>query len=627
VIPVKRRIESWSLRAKLWLSLGGLFFILLVGSAVSAVVLTHFSQELQRLLRENYDSEVFCDQMIDALDRLDAFARQQTWNEAPEPIDAAVYTRQFEDNLNSQLHNVSLPGELEKSRYLAVQWHSYQQDYRLLSSLDGPGRQRLYLSSLLPIYHGARSNARQIAVLNMNNLVSADGRIRTRMIEARNILLILVGAGAALAIVVLGAIGTTVLEPLRDLIRSARQIGAGDLNMTVSVRTQDEVGQLAEAFNTMAADLRAYRQIDHDRLSRAQGTTQMAIDSLPDAVIVLSLDGIIEISNRTAFTHFGADPGKRVEELGLEWLATIFERVVRGLGPADPRGYSTAIQLFDDGHERFLLPRGVPMINPAGCAVGVTIILADVTNLRRADEFKSGLVSTVSHELRTPLTSIRMSAMLLADEILGPLTPQQRKLVHAARDEAERLYRIIESLLEFSRAQASAAKPLLRPASVKTIVAGAMAPLATGFAEKGIDVTVDVHEAPEILADANCAISAISNLLSNALKFTPAGGRVSIAAQASGEHVSITVADTGPGVPPEYAERIFERFFRIPGREAVPGSGLGLAIARELIQANGGSLVCRSAPGGGTSFELKLPAAEIAAAAPCAIATETVGAS
>ena len=162
--------------------------------------------------------------------------------------------------------------------------------------------------------------------------------------------------------------------------------------------------------------------------------------------------------------------------------------------------------------------------------VGVVIILVDVTRLRQADEFKSSLVSTVSHELRTPLTAIRMSTSMLSEETLGPLSPKQRKLVEAARDETERLYRIIENLLDFSRAQIGAAKLRFGDVEASALISDALAPLVMGFEEKKIRVDVRIRGQAVARADRILAASVLTNLLSNALKFTPPGGNVRISA-------------------------------------------------------------------------------------------------
>jgi signal transduction histidine kinase len=606
---VTKLLSRFSLRTKLWLGLGGLFFILLVGSGISAGVLSRFGRELQRLLRENYDSEVFCDAMTEALDRLDASARQIAWNEAGPTVDVQAEMRQFEENLGKQIRNVSLPGEIDETMQLASEWRTYRGAYESFADAGAGQRPALYVRSLAPAYQQTRASARRIAAMNMNNVVSADGRVRLRSAEARNVLLVLVGAGALLAVAVLAAAGATVLRPLRDLTRSVGRVGAGELDLAVPVRSNDEVGQLAQAFNAMAARLREYRKIDHERLLRAQSTTQLAIDSLPDAVLVSSPAGVVEIVNSAAREHLHAEPGRNLADLGFDWLAALHRGALSGKEP-ESRGYISAVQLFQNGQEKFLLPRGVPMLHD-GAVVGVAIILVDITRLRQADEFKSGLVSTVSHELRTPLTAMRMSTILLADETLGPLTPGQRKLVHAARDESERLYRIIENLLNFSRAQAGTAKLRPRAAAILAMITDALAPLAPGFDEKKIRVGIDAASAPDAWADPALAASVVSNLLSNALKFTPPGGGVTIAAKPSGDTVEITVADNGPGVLPEHAGKLFQRFFRAPGPDTPPGTGLGLAIAREIAIAHGGTLTYAPRPGGGSVFCFALPCARV----------------
>ena len=275
----------------------------------------------------------------------------------------------------------------------------------------------------------------------------------------------------------------------------------------------------------------------------------------------------------------------------------------------EPRGYGSAVQLFQGGEEKFLLPHGVPMMHE-NQVVGVAIILVDVTRLRQADEFKSGLVSTVSHELRTPLTSLRMSTNLLADPNLGKLNPNQQKLVEAARDESERLYRIIENLLNFSRAQAGAARIRQHATPVATLINDALDTLRGGFDQKHIRAMISCDGVPDAWADPALAASVIGNLLSNALKFTPSGGRVDITARQDSDNIVIAVDDSGPGVAPEHVPNLFQRFFRAPGPNAPPGTGLGLAIAREIAVAHGGTLSYAPHPGGGSSFRFTIPSAK-----------------
>lgn len=600
-----------SLRSKLWCSFGGLLLILIAVSVLSVVVLTRYSRILENVFRENYQSAVYCNGMKESLDRLNARAEHLVWREkdAAALINADIERNRFETDLARQLGNISLPGETQLSDRLAQLWREYKAHYAEFDAQPG-ARQDLYRNDLLPRHQELKEVAQKVADMNMSNMISVDGHARRTLIEVRSALLVLAAAGTALAAALVAAVGATLQKPLGALTRSARQIGSGNLDLRVDIRSRDEIGQLIEAFNVMASRLREFRQLDHDRLVRTQQTTQLAIDSLPDAVFVMSPDGLIEISNSTAALHFGIGPGARVDGLRLPWLTEICDAVIRKGKPYEASGYKSAIRLFTDGHERFLLPHAVPMHSADGRAVGATVILVDVTRLRHEDELKSGLVSTVSHELRTPLTAIRMAVLLLLEENYGKLTPGQQRLLGAARDDGDRLHGIIEDLLNLSRIESGRAR--FQPIAVRLLecVPPALGPLHREFAAKAITVQENWDAiADPVLADPAAIILALTNLLSNAVKFTPPGGSVWINAESDAECVAISVADTGPGIPPEHEYRVFEKFFRIPRRGGPTGAGLGLAIAKEVIESQGGQIQFHPREGGGSVFRFTVPRA------------------
>jgi NtrC-family two-component system sensor histidine kinase KinB len=601
-----------SLRSKLWCSFGGLLLILIAVSVLSVVVLTRYSRALENVFRENYQSAVYCNGMKESLDRLNARAEHLAWREddAAALIDADAERKRFETDLARQLGNCSLPGETQLSERLAQLWKEYKAHYAEFDARPD-SRQDLYRNDLLPRHQELKEVAQKVADMNMSNMISVDGQAKRTLLEVRNALLVLVVAGTVLAAALVAAVGATLQKPLGALTRSARQIGSGNLDLRVDIRSRDEIGQLIEAFNVMASRLREFRQLDHDRLARTQQTTQLAIDSLPDAVFVMSPDGLIEISNTSAARHFGIGPGAQVASLCLPWLTEIYDAVVKGGKPYEPSGYKSAIRLFSEGSERFLLPHAVPMQSPDGRTVGATVILVDVTRLRHEDELKSGRVSTVSHELRTPLTAIRMAVLLLLEENYGKLTPGQQRLLGAARDDGDRLYGIIEDLLNLSRIESGRARFQPRPIELSAFIPAALASLRRDFDAKNITV----HEhwsgiAAMVLADPEGIGLALTNLLSNAAKFTPAGGTVCIEAEAEGEFIAISVADTGPGISAEHACRVFEKFFRIPrkaGQGGPTGAGLGLAIAREVVESHGGRIEFHPREGGGSVFRFTLP--------------------
>lgn len=600
-----------SLRARLWLGFGGLLLILMIVSALSVIVLTRYSHALERVFRENYNSAVYCEGMKSALDGLDMAAQRHVWG-APVPDDQQITATQtsFDQNLHRQLENCTLPGELELSAQLKSQWSEFQSAYSGFMRAPAPVSADQYRQDLLPRYQQLKQTAQRVSDMNMANMVSVDGQAKRALIGVRNAMLVLVSVGTLIAALLVGAVGATLLRPLKALTQCVREIGAGNLDLSVDVRSSDEIGRLVQSFNTMAAQLREFRRLDHEKLARTQQTTQLAIDSLPDAVFLLSPSGKVEMANRTARQHFGIAPGAAIADLNLEWLDRLCEHVTRELRPFDPEGYSMAVQIFDNGRERFLLPHAVPVLGGDGLLIGITVTLMDVTRLRHADEAKSGLLSTVSHELRTPLTSIRMALALLTGDKLGALGDSQRKLIAVARDDTDRLYRTIENLLNLGRIESGRVNAQPRQIAVRELVSQSVEPLRHAFEQKGLALQLEAPAGlPEVWADPTSIGYALTNLLANALKFTPTGGQVVVACEEADSFVRVIVRDTGPGIPPEYASRVFEKFFRLPREQTKPGAGLGLAIAKEIVEANGGCIRFRPASGRGSEFSFTVPTA------------------
>jgi signal transduction histidine kinase len=271
-------------------------------------------------------------------------------------------------------------------------------------------------------------------------------------------------------------------------------------------------------------------------------------------------------------------------------------------------GYESTVEVFDQGGQvKYFLPHAVPICDSDKRLLGVTLVLADVTNLRRLDEMKSGLLSVVSHELKTPLTSIRMAAHLLLEERVGPLNAKQMELLIASRDDGDRLQKIIEDRLDMGRLESGRVELDLRAQSPEGLVSAAVTPMEAAFHDRGVDLQVDVPaETPDVLADPARIDHVFTNLLSNAMKFTQPGGRVKIFTEVEEDVVRFVVQDTGPGIPQEYLGRIFERFFRVPRENQPAGAGLGLAIAKEIVEAHGGMISVQSRPGEGSRFSFTL---------------------
>jgi signal transduction histidine kinase len=610
----------FGLRQKLLFGFGGLLAILLAVGGLSVVVLQRYSGALQTFLAENYRSVEYGQGMKDELERLDGTAERSVAGDVGAAAGAFEAARaEFERNLALERQNVTLhPHEDRAVAEITDAWAKYKPAHgTAVDAARSPDARRAALAVLREQSPRIRRAAQGVISLNMRNMVEQDGQVRRTARTAQKALYVLTAAGVALAVLFVIVLSGRILRPLRTLTDSAREIERGNLDLIVPVRSRDEVGQLAEAFNSMAAKLREFRRSDRAKLVRTQRTTQLAVNSLPDAVAVVGPDGTVELANDAARKLFGLRPDAKLSDARVDGLTALFRTALLDGRPARARSYDSAVQVFDEAGERFFLPAAVPITEGGGAdkqILGVTLVLADVTNLRRLDEMKSGMLSVVSHELKTPLTSIRMAVHLLLEERVGGLTPKQQELLVAARDDSDRLNQIIENLLDMGRMESGRVGMDVRPVSAERVVREAVEPASAAYQDKGVELDADVPaDAADVMADDTRVGHVLSNLLSNALRYTPPGGRVRVAASVEPGFVRFAVEDTGPGIPGQYQGRVFERFFRVPGQSGGTGAGLGLAIAREIVEAHGGTIGVEGAEGGGARFWFTLPRADGAA--------------
>src|SRR5262249_55503246 len=215
---------------------------------------------------------------------------------------------------------------------------------------------------------------------------------------------------------------------------------------------------------------------------------------------------------------------------------------------------------------------------------------------------------TVAHEFRTPLTSLRMAIHLIAEETVGPLTEKQADLLQAARQDCDRLQSIVDDLLDLSSIQSGRLELQVRAVSVAEFLDRVISSQEFAVEQKGVALQSSIEPGVEKLQlDPDRMSLVLGNLLSNAIRHTPKGGRVEVHVARSEGSTRFVVTDTGDGIPPEYQKRIFEKFFQVPRRKS-GGGGVGLAIAREIVEAHGGEIGVESQPGRGSRFWFTLPA-------------------
>ncbi|HET7274709.1 MAG TPA: ATP-binding protein [Longimicrobiaceae bacterium] len=409
-----------------------------------------------------------------------------------------------------------------------------------------------------------------------------------------------VGLGAlVLAAIFSFAFSVAITRPLRRIGASARAMARGDLSSRLRETRNDELGDFANALDTLGDELRRrIGQLEGERVEM-----QALIDSMAEGVLALSPDGRLRRANPAAARIFSLPESSR--GLAPEAIARrpdFLALVRRALG-----GDSIPPTELVDG-ERHLLATGQPL--PDG---GTVLVFLDVSELRRLEGVRRDFVANASHELKTPLTAIRGYSETLLDPEMAPETARRfAGILHA---NADRLQRIVDDLLDLSRLESGHWRIDATMVDLRDAVEEAWAPFAGAAEGRGVRFKIEVDErCASAFADPAALRQILVNLLSNALRHTPDGGAISVGCRASDvsmseRAISVLVSDTGAGITTQHLPRIFERFYRAdPARSrAEGGTGLGLAIVKHLTEAHGGSVHALSRVGEGTTIVFTLP--------------------
>jgi len=604
-----------SLRTRLLLAAAPLGLALALLGPFLAFAVRDVGRTSQTILADNFRSVLAAQRMKEALERLDSaalFAAAGRADRARAEVERHVAV--FERELAAEEDNITEPGEAELARTLRAAWVAYRDAHGPCIARPPGEARECYFEALEPRFRAAKDAAERILLLNQDAMATKSERAR-READRR---------GAAAVAAVLAALGLgfgatawlarRFARPLAVLTQAVEAFGRGDLAARALVRGGDEVAQLAAAFNAMADRIGEYRQSSLGELVQAQQAAQAAMDSLPDPVLVLAPDGHVVTANRTAEALLGAREGEplRLEEADAplrEAIESVRAHVLQGKGSWVPRGFEEAVTIPREGGERSFVPRGEPVHEPGGGIVAATVVLQEVTRLRRVDRLRDDLVSTVAHQFRTPLTSLRMAVHLCLEGAAGPLPDKALDLLQAAREEAERLQAMVEELLDLARLQAGKVELDREPLSAESLLRTAQQAMQSQAAERRLSLELDdVFPDAAVDVDPHRIQLVFTNLVENAIVHTPAGGRVLLSASEAGDFVRFEVSDQGTGVPAEQRARIFEKFVRLPG--APPGgAGIGLSIARDVVRAHGGEIGVEEAPGGGARFWFTLPRA------------------
>ncbi len=606
------------LRRRLFLAQAPLLAALVVLALAAGYAVQRLGANADNILRDNYRSVLAAQRMKESIERLDSAALFIVAGRRDKAEQLIPANRdRFESELEVEEHNLTEPGEAEAVKTLRAAWQEYRAAYDafVVRAQAEPGTDHdAYFVELEPRFLAAKQGAENILAINQDAMLRKSEQARRAATRALALLVGLALAALLAAFLASSALNERLARPVAVLGQAARRIGENDMKARAQVSGADELAQLASDFNAMADKLEQYRRSSLGDLLAAQHAAQAAIDSLPDAVIILDLAGAVVNANEAAHTLVGidAEAGPSAAFVGVdpalrEVIEQARQHVMGGKGAYAPRGLEEAVRVTREGGERAFLPRATPVYADEGGIAGAAIVLQDVTRLLRFDQLKNDLVATVAHELRTPLTSLRMAIHLCAEEAVGPLSPKQADLMFGAREDAARLQNIVDELLDLSRIQSGAVeleRRRLAPLELVDVAISAHRPAAR---ERQVELRREVGpDLPQVSADAERLQIVFANLITNALRHSAAGSDVVVRALPVDRGVRFEVVDHGPGVPLEQQARVFEKFAR-GKQEPVGGAGLGLFIAKEIVAAHGGVIGVDSEVGKGATFWFELP--------------------
>ena len=407
---------------------------------------------------------------------------------------------------------------------------------------------------------------------------------------------IVIAMALATASVILAAwiIARITTRPIRRITAASRRITSGELGQKIAIEAKGELGELTYAFNEMSAKIKELVEaISEDR---TRLTT--ILDSMTDGVIMTDVEGQVSLTNKAAETLFRIKEAKNkplievVRDHEVDELLKVCLRTTR----------TQAAQYESNVSKRYLRAIAIPITE-----IGVLILFQDLTGLRNLQTTRRELIGNISHELRTPLAGIKAMVETLRD---GGVYDREDAIDFLNRidSEVDRLIQLVAELTELSRIEAGKAELEKGPVNLNQLVEEVVDQLSPQAERQRVSISKQLFaELPTVPADKDRVRQVIANLIHNAIKFTAAGGRITVTSRVLKEAVAVDISDTGSGIAKEDQSRVFERFYKGDKARAGEGTGMGLAIAKHVVEAHGGNIWVESEEDKGSTFSFSLP--------------------
>lgn len=413
----------------------------------------------------------------------------------------------------------------------------------------------------------------------------------------------------ALAIAAGWIFSRSLTKPIMALTRAAEFVAAGDFSRKAEVNASDELKDLAETFNTMVSQLQTYSDMQVDRIIREQKNTEAILFSTEDGIIMTDMDGKIQVANRKARSVLGIGQTEPLEGKPLsDKIAseTIKDPVMDVFG-SSKENYFREIEIAQAQSVRFFKCFAMPIVAPGHSApLGRLIGFYDITLDKELARIKDEFLHSITHDLRNPMGAIKGFVEFMLKEIPGPITEAQKKMLVSIDRASFRLLGMINNILDSAKMQAGKMEIGLSPVNLRDVALRVNSLMESLGQRKHIRFEVEGAESTLVNADTGLMERMFTNLIGNAIKFTPENGVITTGISDDGDHVTAWVRDTGDGIPPEYLSKVFEKFEQVKGQKA-GGTGLGLTICKFVAAAHLGKIWAESEPGQGAKFLFTVP--------------------
>jgi len=399
-------------------------------------------------------------------------------------------------------------------------------------------------------------------------------------------------------------------KPIAELTNGILEIANHNYDKRLNLIANKEFEKVSESFNRMAERLTEYRASSLSDILSGKKYIEAIVNSINEPIIGMSNENEILFVNDEALNilNMKRENVIRKSAVDLSLRNDLLRRLVREL--LNPDEKKEPLKIYADNKESFFQAKYIPirMVETGEIEshnIGHVIMLKNITEFKELESAKTTFISTISHELKTPISAILMSLQLLDDQRVGELNKEQKELSESIKDNSERLLSITGELLNMT--QVEAGKLQLIPKITKPIELINYAINANRVQADRFGCQIEV-EYPEVISklfvDSEKIAWVLTNLLSNAIRYSAENGRVIIGARQDGSVVEMYVQDFGKGIDPRYHQSIFDRYFRVPGTK-IQGSGLGLSISKDFVEAHNGTIAVESEPGKGSRFVIR----------------------